>query len=720
MNLWENSEGSPALLGATWVAAEQAWNFALYSQHASRVTLLLFSAENLMRPVFTYEFDPYRNKTGVVWHARVPARRAEEACYYAYSLDGTGGGSHASGFHPEKLLLDPYANQIFFPPSYERSLACGAGRNTGKALLGVLDWEKTRFDWGKDSRTRHDHDLIIYEMHVRGFTMNPNSRVVPERRGTFAGVVEKIPYLRELGITAVELMPVFEFDDTEPNYWGYMPINFFAPHAHYATHNGDRCAVRECKAMVKALHEAGIEVILDVVYNHTGEGNESGPTLSFRGIDDPSYYIHSRDPHHPYADFTGVGNTLNCANPAVRRLIVESLRYWVREMHVDGFRFDLASVFSRDSSGAVNFDEPAIFGDIASDPDLARVRLIAEPWEGNGQYPNYELGSSPVVTGAAAEACCQKPACACPPTPVILQRSFPGMGWRQWNDKFRNTLRRFVKGDAGFVGDLMTRIYGSSDVFPDSPERAYRAYQSVNYVASHDGPTLYDLVAYTSEDSWNCGEIDGEAGISKEVLQLRKKQVKNFFCLLMLANGTPMLRAGDEFLQTQYGQRNPYDIDSPLTWLDWHRLNAHRDVFRFFQRMIDFRKRHTSIARSVFWRNDIRWYGVGPDVDWSQESRSLAYCLHGASVNDADIYVMINGFWEPLAFDIQEGNASDWIRVIDTDCPNPEDFLDPGSARVLNSLRWVVQPRSIVVLEGTAVDGSAGQYRQRAGRSRKG
>ena len=717
MNLWENSEGSPALLGATWVAAEQAWNFALYSQHASRVTLLLFSAENLMRPVFTYEFDPYRNKTGVVWHARVPARRAEEACYYVYSLDGTGG---ASGFHPEKLLLDPYANQVFFPPSYERSLACGAGRNTGKALLGVLDWEKTRFDWGKDSRTRHDHDLIIYEMHVRGFTMNPNSRVVPERRGTFAGVVEKIPYLRELGITAVELMPVFEFDDTEPNYWGYMPINFFAPHAHYATHNGDRCAVRECKAMVKALHEAGIEVILDVVYNHTGEGNESGPTLSFRGIDDPSYYIHSRDPHHPYADFTGVGNTLNCANPAVRRLIVESLRYWVREMHVDGFRFDLASVFSRDSSGAVNFDEPAIFGDIASDPDLARVRLIAEPWEGNGQYPNYELGSSPVVTGAAAEACCQKPACACPPTPVILQRSFPGMGWRQWNDKFRNTLRRFVKGDAGFVGDLMTRIYGSSDVFPDSPERAYRAYQSVNYVASHDGPTLYDLVAYTSEDSWNCGEIDGEAGISKEVLQLRKKQVKNFFCLLMLANGTPMLRAGDEFLQTQYGQRNPYDIDSPLTWLDWHRLNAHRDVFRFFQRMIDFRKRHTSIARSVFWRNDIRWYGVGPDVDWSQESRSLAYCLHGASVNDADIYVMINGFWEPLAFDIQEGNASDWIRVIDTDCPNPEDFLDPGSARVLNSLRWVVQPRSIVVLEGTAVDGSAGQYRQRAGRSRKG
>lgn len=720
MNLWENSEGSPALLGATWVAAEQAWNFALYSQHASRVTLLLFSAENLMRPVFTYEFDPYRNKTGAVWHARIPARGAEDARYYTYSVDGPGGDSHASGFHPERLLLDPYANQVFFPPSYERSLACGAGRNTGKALLGVLDWEKTRFDWGKDSRTRHDHDLIIYEMHVRGFTMNPNSRVVPERRGTFAGVVEKIPYLRELGITAVELMPVFEFDDTEPNYWGYMPINFFAPHAHYATHNGDRCAVRECKAMVKALHEAGIEVILDVVYNHTGEGNESGPTLSFRGIDDPSYYIHSRDPHHPYADFTGVGNTLNCANPAVRRLIVESLRYWVREMHVDGFRFDLASVFSRDSSGAVNFDEPAIFGDIASDPDLARVRLIAEPWEGNGQYPNYELGSSPVVTGAAAEACCQKPACACPPTPVILQRSFPGMGWRQWNDKFRNTLRRFVKGDAGFVGDLMTRIYGSSDVFPDSPERAYRAYQSVNYVASHDGPTLYDLVAYTSEDSWNCGEIDGEAGISKEVLQLRKKQVKNFFCLLMLANGTPMLRAGDEFLQTQYGQRNPYDIDSPLTWLDWHRLNAHRDVFRFFQRMIDFRKRHTSIARSVFWRNDIRWYGVGPDVDWSQESRSLAYCLHGASVNDADIYVMINGFWEPLAFDIQEGNASDWIRVIDTDCPNPEDFLDPGSARVLNSLRWVVQPRSIVVLEGTAVDGSAGQYRQRAGRSRKG
>ncbi len=374
--------------------------------------------------------------------------------------------------------------------------------------------------------------------------MNPNSGVSRTQHGTFSGVVEKIPYLRELGITAVELMPVFEFDDTEPNYWGYMPLNFFAPHQKYAS-DPSRCeAIQEFRGMVRALHEADIEVILDVVYNHTGEGNEQGATLSFKGIDNENYYIPSGDSDHPYADFTGTGNTLACADRVVRQLIVDSLRYWVREMHVDGFRFDLASVFSRNNDGSINFDDPPIFGDIAADPHLSQVRLIAEPWEGNPGYPNYELGEF-VLKSPGRMPGCEMLGGSCCPTTNVLQSSFPGVGWRQWNDRFRTTVRHFVKSDPGFVSDLMTRIYGSSDIFPDSLREAYRPYQSLNYVSSHDGLTLYDLVSYNSPESWNCGDRNGEEGISTDVMKLRKRQVKNFVCLLLLSNGTPMFRAGE-------------------------------------------------------------------------------------------------------------------------------------------------------------------------------
>ncbi len=452
--------------------------------------------------------------------------------------------------------------------------------------------------------------------------------------------------------------------------------------------------------MVKALHRDGIEVFLDVVYNHTGEGDERGPTYSFKGIDNASYYLASRDASHPYADFTGTGNTLNCSNRAVRQLIVDSLRYWAREMHVDGFRFDLASVFARKSDGTINLDDPPIFGDIATDVDLAKVRMIAEPWEGNWNFPNYELGTSrfqaPDSQGASCGACGAR-SCGCREVTAALHRSFPGMGWRQWNDKYRNTLRHFVKSDPGFVSDLMTRIYGSSDVFPDSLEEASRPYQSLNYVSSHDGLTLYDLVSYNSNESWNCGGIDGDANVSSDVMRLRKKQVKNFLTLLLLSNGTPMFRAGDEFLQTQNGNANPYNLDNSTSWLDWSRLDEQRDIFRFFQKMISFRKLHPSIARSTFWRDDIRWYGVGKDADWSPESRSLAYCLQGSSQNDSGLYVIINAHWLPLEFNIQEGAAGDWKRIVDTNFESPDDFHDPEDASRLSSLSYTVQGRSVVV-----------------------
>ena len=701
MGNWDTQAGSPTPLGVTWIDAELAYNFALYSKYAEKVILLLYQAADLVNSAVKYEFDSRRNKTGRVWHARIPKAQMAGAEYYAYSIDGPPSSDsrfERHAFNPQKILLDPYAKSVFFPPAFDRVAALGTASNAGKAPLGILCDQDMSFDWGTDARPHHDGDLIIYEMHVRGFTMNPNSGVSAENRGTFAGMIEKIPYLHELGITAVELMPVIQFDDTEPNYWGYMPLNFFAPHCKYAHQQSGCDQIQEFRKMVKALHQSGIEIILDVVYNHTGEGNESGPTFSLKGIDNSTYYMASPDPQHPYADYTGTGNTLHCANAAVRQLIVDSLRYWVREMHVDGFRFDLASVFSRNTDGSINFDDPPIFGDIATDPDLAGVRLIAEPWEGNSRYPNYELGETEFVDRDLIMSCWQMSSCQCPPVRSALQRSFPGIGWRQWNDRFCRTIQHFVKSDPGFVSDLMTRIYGSSDLFPDSLMDACRPYQSLNYISSHDGLTLFDLVAYDSPDSWNCGDRDGESGVDAEVMRLRKRQMKNFFCLLMLSNGTPMFRAGDEFLHTQGGDGNPYNVDSSTTWLDWSRLDTHADIFRFFQKMIAFSKSHPSIGRSLFWRDDVIWYGVGRDVDWSSDSRSLAYCLHGASESDSDLYVMINAYWERLTFTVQEGQARDWKPVVDTYFESPDDFVDPSATSGLLSLTYAVEPRSLVVL----------------------
>ncbi len=673
--LWEESEGSASPLGATWIPASQAYNFALYSKNASEVTLLAYGPSDFTNPVYTYSFDPLRNKTSRIWHARIPKGALQGAQYYAYSVNGPADdASEYSFFNPDKVLLDPYARQVFFPPDFFRGAACGPVSNAGQAPLGVLLEGQEVFAWGNEPRPRHDHDLVIYETHVGGFTRNPNSGLPTGRRGTFLGVMDKIPYLKELGVTAVELMPVQQFDATEPNYWGYMTLNFFSPHAAYATGQKAGQAITEFKQMVKALHKADIEVFMDVVYNHTTEGNENGPCFSFRGIDNDTYYMTTPFPDAPYADFTGTGNTLNCSNQAVQRLITDSLRYWVEEMHVDGFRFDLASVFSRSSNGSVNFDDPPIIDEIALEPNLYNVRLIAEPWEGGAQG-NYELGNEPT------------------------QRSFPGIYWRQWNDQFRRKTRQFVKGDGGLVAEILTRVYGSSDFFPDVLPFSYRAYQSLNYLSSHDGPTLYDLTAYNRDDqqSWNCG-WEGDAGAPQAVLALRKQQVKNFLALLLLSNGTPMFRAGDEFLQTQLGNANPYNIDDFTTWLDWSRLNANEDIFRFFSKMVAFRKAHPSIGRSSFWREDVAWCGVGGQTDISPDSHSFAFRLKGGSLNDLDIYVMVNAWWNPLIFQIQQGNGGDWKKVIDTGAASPMDIVDPGVVKPLITPNCQVQPRSVVVL----------------------
>jgi len=671
---WERLEGSPWPLGATWVEAERAYNFALYSRNARSISLLLYKENNPAEPVGSFVLDPVFNKTGLIWHCRVREEGLNGATLYAYRVDGPYSPLEGHMFDHEKVLLDPFTHSVFFPPNYSRNAASKHGATDGMAPLGVLS--KARDALEQDiAPPRHTYDLIVYELHVKGFTARPNSGVSPQKRGTFAGLAEKIPYLQDLGVTAVELLPVFQFDPQENNYWGYMTLNFFSPHQGYSL--GDPC--RDFQDMVGAFHAACMEVWLDVVYNHTSEAGDDGPTYCYRGIDNKSYYL-----THPktgeYIDDTGCGNTMNCAHPVVRSLVLSSLNHWAKHMNVDGFRFDLASIFTRSLDGSVNVVDPPLIAEIALLGYLRGVRLVAEAWD---------IGS------------------------YLLGRSFPGLTWRQWNGKFRDDVRAFVKGDGGMVGALMQRLYGSDDLFPEGPVEVYRPYQSVNYITAHDGFCLYDLVSYNTKHneanghnntdganenlSWNCG-WEGDSGVPEEVMALRRRQVKNFFCLLMLANGTPLFSSGDEFMNTQHGNNNPYNQDNEITWLDWDLLDKNREIFRFFKNMIAFRKAHPSIARGRYWRKDIEWHGVSGGVDLSPDSRSFAFFLNGSSLGDNDLYVMINASWEDLKFSIQKGRAVEWRRVVDTSLPSPHDIEEAGKGGRISQLQYPVRGRSIVVL----------------------
>ncbi|NTU85111.1 MAG: glycogen-debranching protein [Chloroflexales bacterium] len=672
---WERDEGVPVPLGATWIEDEQAYNFALYSRHATGVTLLLYAEDDLVTPVYQQRLDPYTNKTQALWHCWIPASSTRGARYYAYRVEGPEAPERGYRFNPAHILLDPYAREVFFPPNFSREAAARAEPNDGRAPLGVLPRASDEVDLPDPPCPRHTHDLVIYELHVKGFTARANSGVSPDQRGTFLGLVAKIPYLQELGVTAVELLPVHQYDPQEGNYWGYMTLNFFAPHAAYACAN----PFEEFRAMVRAFHAAGIEVLLDVVYNHTCEGDEHGSSYSYRGIDNSSYYLLTSD-RRRYNNDTGCGNTMNSNDPAVRWLVLSSLQHWRRQLHVDGFRFDLASILSRNPDGSVNQGDATVITEISLLGAVDDSRLIAEAWD----IGAYQLG-----------------------------RGFPGRSWMQWNGKFRDDIRAFVKGDGDKVSALMTRLYGSDDLFPADPEHACHPSQSVNFITAHDGFCLYDLTAYNDKHneanghdnsdgandnaSWNCG-WEGDAGAPPEVLELRRRQVKNLFSLLMLANGTPMFCAGDEFLNTQGGNNNPYNQDNEITWLDWDLLERNRDVFRFFKTMIAFRKAHPSLQRSRFWGADVSWYGTGREVDMSPASHTLAYCLRGASQGDDDLYVMINSFWEELIFMVQEGEASEWLRVVDTSHASPHDIAEPGREQPLAEVAYRVGARSVVVL----------------------
>jgi glycogen operon protein len=685
--------GSPSPLGARLTWDETTYNFALYSVASTSATLLFYRADDVVTAAYQVPLDPERNRSGMVWHCRLPRAFVEQCKYYAYSITGDNGPGTGGAFDPEKILVDPYARAIAFPPDFSREAASRPGSNAGRAPLGLIPVPRPAFDWSGDAFHRHASGAVIYEMHVKGFTNNPNSGVKEGLRGTYLGAIEKIPYLVDLGVTVVELMPIYLYDP-EPggDYWGYMPMSFFAPHRGYAYSADPAATIDEVKTLVKAFHAAGIEVVLDVVYNHTTEMGSDGPTYSFRGIDNQAYYL--LDPEGRYLDFTGCGNSVDTSAPAVRRLVADSLRYWVQECHIDGFRFDLAGIFSRKADGSIDYSQPAVVEEITSDPAFANIRLIAEPYDADGY--NFELGLK-----------------------------FPGVTWAQWNTLYRDDVRRLVIGAENSVPSLMTRIYGSAmDLFPDRLPTVYHPRQSINFVDCHDGFTLYDLVSYnephneangagyergsTFNLSDNCG-FEGAVGAPQDVVALRKKRVKGFFAILMVSNGTPMFVMGDEFLRTQFGNNNPYNQDNEMSWLDWSLLDENADIHRFFKLMIAFRKAHPTIAREVFWREDVSWYGPTGAPDLSPESGTLAFCLRdpqgygspggrGCGTPGPALYVMINFSKRDVAFTIQEGAPGSWMRAVDTGLESPDDIAEPGGESPTPGVSYAVKSQSVVAL----------------------
>ena len=676
-------EGKSFPLGATCGA--DGVNFSVFSRNGVAVELLLFDRADDPRPSRLIPLDPSQNRTYYYWHTFVPGLRPGQI--YGYRVAGPNIKPGGFRFDPGKVLLDPYGRGVVVPASYSRRAASEPGENTATAMKSVVACPG-QFDWEGDAPLHHPYArTIIYEMHVAGFTRHPSSGVAPEKRGTYLGLIEKIPYLQSLGVTAVELMPVFQFDEQDAppglkNYWGYQPVSFFAPHSGYSRRTDPLGPLDEFREMVKALHRAGLEVILDVVFNHTAEGGETGPTLCLRGFDNDVYYILEKD-RSRYADYTGTGNTLNTNRTVVRRMILDSLRYWVEEMHVDGFRFDLASILSRDEKGRPMEDPPVIW-DIETDPVLAGTKLIAEAWDAAGLY---QVGS------------------------------FVGDAWKEWNGKFRDDIRSFMKGDGGAVTKLPHRLIASPDIFEGEKWRPER---SVNFVTCHDGFTLNDLVSYNVKHnesngegnrdgtdnnlSWNCG-VEGPTE-DPTIEQLRNRQVKNFLALTLLALGTPMLLMGDEVRRTQRGNNNPYCHDDETSWFDWRLLERHGDVRRFVERLISYRLRHIAQSRSHdqtladFLREaQIRIHGVKLDQpDRSQESHSLAFTARGP-VGGVMFHVMINAYWEALAFELPPTTEDGvWRRWIDTSLASPDDICEEAEAPSVAGSIYLVQPRSVAFL----------------------
>ncbi|MFO0829726.1 MAG: glycogen debranching protein GlgX [Phycisphaerales bacterium] len=672
-------------IGAT--VLREGVNFSVFSRFAERMELCLFDSVDAAAPSETIALNRVANRTYHYWHVFVPDLRPGQI--YGWRADGPHDESRGLHFDSGKLLLDPYGRAVVYPKTFSRADACRPGDNTASAPRSVVIDPRT-YEWGDDEAPRTPfRRTVIYELHVRGFTKHASSGVAPGKAGTFAGLVEKIPYLVELGVNAVELMPVFAFDpqdapDGRTNYWGYSPISFFALHPGYASTSDPVKAIDEFRDMVRALHRAGIEVILDVVYNHTAEGGTEGPTYCWRGLANRGYYLLDPHDHSRYRDYTGCGNTLRANHPIVRRMIIDSLRWWVREMHVDGFRFDLASILSRDETGHPVENPPAIW-DIESDPVLCNVKLIAEAWDAAGLY---QVGT------------------------------FVGDSWKEWNGRFRDDVRRFVHAERASVRALPARLVASPDIY----EREGREpEQSVNFVTCHDGFTLNDLVSYAAkhneangEDNrdgsdWNHSSNHGVEGPTDDaaIEAVRARQVKNFLAITLLSLGTPMISMGDEARRTQRGNNNAWCQDNETSWLDWSLVERHAELRRFVRLLIQERVTRPqngiveiSLA-DMLRRAEIVWHGVRVGCpDWGDDSHTLAF--EASRADGVRLYFALNAHTEPHDFELPPlANGMRWGRRIDTGLASPHDFEERLPLPVVEGTHYRVLDRAAILLLAT-------------------
>lgn len=662
-------------------------NFSIYSKNSTAIELLLFEGPDADKPYETLVLDKKQHRTEFYWHVFVAGLKAGQI--YAFRVYGPFLPSQGHHFNPQKVLLDPYSKLVVLPKAYRRDLAIAPGDNVGSAMKSVVvdtstyDWEGDRYPRRRFSKT------IIYELHVKGFTKHPNSRIKANKKGTYAGLIEKIPYLRDLRITAVELLPVFQFDEQDApegkmNYWGYSPVSFFAPHRAYSSRKDVMGPLHEFRDMVKALHKADIEVILDVVYNHTTEGDQNGPTFSFKGVENRAYYLLEGDTW-TYGNYSGCGNTVNANHSVVRRMIMDSLRFWVSEMHVDGFRFDLASILSRDEFGNP-LKNPPILWEIESDPILAGTKLIAEAWDAAGLY---QVGR------------------------------FIGDKWKEWNGKFRDDVRSFIRGDEGSVSNFASRILASPDIYGHKEQQAET---SINFITCHDGFTLNDLVSYNEKHneangennrngennnlSWNCG-VEGPT-TNPVINKLREQQIKNFMVVTLLSYGTPMLLMGDEVGRTQLGNNNAYCQDNEISWFNWDLLEKNTSLFRFISTLNGFRinrnlsENYPDLSLMEFLREEqrIEWHGIRlGQPDWSSTSHSLA-CTVRTKSSTSVIHLMYNAYSKDLSFELprpQDFGGKQWLCLIDTSLPSPLDINLIEDAKNVEGKCYMVKARSVVL-----------------------
>lgn len=655
------SKGHCKKLGATF--ENGGINFAIYCKIAKTMELLLFKSIDDMNPRII-KLDSANYKTSYYFHVFVEG--LNDGQIYAWRVSEIIRSKDYDKWDPCKVLMDPYAHGIAIPKNYTRAKICMPGSNIHCCPKSVAI-DVSGYDWEGDAHPNQSlNQMLIYEMHVKGFTADPSSGVPACKRGTYAGVIEKIPYLKQLGVSAVELLPVYQFDDkvgfqSKVNYWGYDPISFFVPHPGYSSDKSLHGPINEFRDMVKALHKAGIEVYLDVVYNHTSESGKDGPMFNFKGLARDEYYITTEDGE--YMNFTGCGNTVNAQSPVTKNMIRDSMAFWVEEMHVDGFRFDLASILSRNSKGVPVSDAPALL-DLDGDYRFANVKLIAEAWDAAGLY---QVGS------------------------------LPGTRWREWNGQFRDVMRRFVKGDSGLVKTLVHRVMGSPDIYSSE---FYDPYKSVNFVTCHDGFTLWDLVSYNQKYnhangeenrdgtdqnfSWNCG-AEGETE-DPAINRLRLQQAKNLMFLNLTSIGTTMILMGDEILRSQAGNNNPYCQDNSISYMNWNLSPMQKEMLRFTSMLSS--AKHVVTAHETAQINQmmslserlkvslVTLHGVRADEpDFSDDSHTIGLRYYWPGAHDYN-YVFINSYWEPLYIelpDVPNGKDKKWYRVMDTGLLPPDD-----------------------------------------------